>query len=134
MKKFLLMLSCISLLCFLSASCSSRKEDLSCTISIESDTAEILAATSVSFADGDTVLDILKNVTRREKIQMEFTGAGMTGYVSGIDNLYEFDEGPESGWIYYVNGARPGEGCGSYKVSGGDVIKWVYVLEVPPMD
>jgi len=134
MKKYLPALICVLLITFLAASCSSKKEDLACTVAIESDDAEILAPTSVSFADGSSVLDVTKKAARQKKLQMESSGSGLTAYVSGIDNLYEFDKGPESGWIYYVNGKQAKEGCGSHKVSEGDEIKWVYVLETPPME
>ncbi len=35
-------------------------------------------------------------------------------YVEGIGNLYEFDCGKESGWMYKVNGRFPNYGCSSY--------------------
>ena len=47
-------------------------------------------------------------------------------YVEGIGNLYEFDCGSESGWMYKVNGWFPNYGCSSYTLSDGDVIVWCY--------
>ena len=88
----------------------------------------ILAATSVTFYDGESVLDVLKRVTKKNNIQMEFKGSSGYGgaYVEGIANLYEFDCGNLSGWEYNVNGWYPNYGCGNYIVSDGDVIQWRY--------
>ena len=60
-------------------------------------------------------------------IQMEFSGKKSAAYVKGINNLYEFDKGANSGWLYFVNGVRPVKSCGAYVVENGDVIEWKYV-------
>ena len=92
----------------------------------------ILKTTTVTFKKGDSVLDVLKKVTRDNGMQMEFDGHTSYGggYVRGIANLYEFDCGNESGWEYCVNDWYPNYGCGNYTVSSGDVIKWRYTCEV----
>lgn len=110
---------------------SSEKKNTA-TISIAGDraTGVILAATVVEVQDGDSVMDILKRITRKQKIQMEFKGAGSFSYVEGINNLYEHDKGAESGWMYRVNGEFPDEGAGSYNVYPGDLIEWMYTLDL----
>jgi hypothetical protein len=90
----------------------------------------ILQAVSVPFKEGATVIDVLKQVTKANKIQMEVKGAGKYAYVQGIDNLYEFDGGPKSGWVYKVNGAAPAKGAGAYKLAKGDNIEWLYTLDL----
>ncbi|WP_426452550.1 DUF4430 domain-containing protein [Paenibacillus sp. S-38] len=101
------------------------------TIRITGDGArEILQETSVSFQDGATVLDVLKQAAKANKLQMEFQGKGAYAYVQGIDNLYEFDQGPKSGWVYKVNGQAPSEGAGAYKLQAGDRIEWFYTLDL----
>jgi hypothetical protein len=94
------------------------------------DKGVILDAVTVDIKPGDTVMDILKRVTREKKIQMEVTGAKATAYVKGIDNIYEFDYGAKSGWIYRVNGTVPKSGAGVYGVKGGDVIEWLYTVDL----
>lgn len=74
---------------------------------------------SITVQSGDSVYSILKR-----------SGASVSGsssYVKGINGLYEFDKGPQSGWKYSVNGSTPSVGCGSYKVKAGDNIRWYYV-------
>ncbi len=92
----------------------------------------ILSATSVSFSEGDTVFDVLKKAMREEGILFEFeTTPVYSGvYIEGIANLYEFDCGPLSGWMYAVNGVFPNYGCGSCKVKDGDKIRWIYTCDL----
>ena len=61
---------------------------------------------------------------------MEYTGSGSNIYIEGINNLYEFDGGRNSGWMYSVNGWYPNYGCGTYKVKENDVIKWNYTCDL----
>ncbi|MRN51502.1 DUF4430 domain-containing protein [Paenibacillus monticola] len=90
----------------------------------------IMSATSVNVEEGDTVLDLLKAITRANKMQMEFSGAKGFSYIEGIDNLYEFDHGAESGWMYRVNGEFPSKSAGAYTVKPGDIIDWLYTLDM----
>lgn len=55
---------------------------------------------------------------------------GSSGYVSSIGGLAEFQCGPGSGWLYFVNGSSPGYGCGSYILNGGESITWIYTLDM----
>ena len=88
----------------------------------------ILKKTRVSFEEGDSVYDVLYQVCREEKIHFEakYTPAYSTYYVEGIHQLYEFDCGNLSGWMYLVNGKTPNYGCSSFQVKDGDDILWAY--------
>ena len=48
----------------------------------------------------------------------------------GIHNLYEFDCGELSGWMYNVNGWFPNYGCSRYALQDGDVIRWRYTCDL----
>ena len=95
------------------------------------DNGVILSAITVNFADGETVFDVLKRVCNRAGIQIEYSWTPLYNsyYVEGIHNLYEFDCGFESGWMYLVNGWFPNYGCSSYTLQDGDVIVWNYTCE-----
>lgn len=92
----------------------------------------ILPTTTVTFNEGDTVIDVLKKVTRENGIQMEFEDNPVygTAYVEGIGNLYEFDCGDLSGWEYCVNGWYPNYGCSNYVLENGDVILWRFTCNL----
>ena len=88
----------------------------------------ILPKTQVSFAQGDTAFDVLQRVSTTADIQLEYSWTPMydSSYIEGINHLYEFDCGKESGWMYKVNGWFPNYGCSAYAVENGDDIVWCY--------
>ena len=88
----------------------------------------ILATSRVEFNDGETVFDVLKRACAGTGIQLEYSYTPMYGsyYIEGINNLYEFDCGSQSGWMYKVNGWFPNYGCSKYTVNENDTIVWVY--------
>jgi len=81
--------------------------------------------------DGDTVFSILKEVTQRNDIFLEYTYFEQFDSIlidsisidlNGKDNMY---------WQYYVNGNIPMVGCDKYyTISNGDYIEWRF--EVVP--
>lgn len=90
----------------------------------------ILPPTKVEFKDGETVFDVLKRVTREKKIQMQYEGSKRNPYINGINNLYESDGGPISGWMYCVNKVYGNYGCNETKLKNGDVIEWNYTCDM----
>ena len=88
----------------------------------------ILATSSVEFEDGETVFEVLKRVCDYAGIQLEYSWTPIYNsyYIEGINHLYEFDCGNESGWMYKVNGWFPNYGCSGYYLEDGDNIVWTY--------
>lgn len=85
-----------------------------------------LKPVTVTFNEGESVFDVLKQVCKDNKIQLEFSFTPIynSAYIEGINNLYEFDCGSLSGWTYKVNDWFPNYGCSRYEVKNGDVIEW----------
>ncbi len=92
----------------------------------------ILPATEVTFYEGESVFNVLQREMKKAKIHMEFENTPMYNsvYIEGINNLYEFDCGELSGWMYKVNGWFPNYGCSRYGLKDGDVIEWVYTCDL----
>ena len=92
----------------------------------------IFPETKAEIKDGDSVFDILLREMQSHKIHMEFskTPAYDNVYIEGIGNLYEFDCGELSGWMYRVNGEFPKYGCSDFKVSPGDKIEFLYTCNL----
>ena len=92
----------------------------------------ILYPSEVEFYEGETVFDVLKRVCNEAGIQMESEWTPMYNsyYVSGINNLYEFDCGKDSGWMYCVNGWYPNYGCSKYTLEDGDTVEWRYTCNL----
>lgn len=87
---------------------------------------------TVGFNNDESVYDILRRICDENNIQTEasFTPAFGSYYVEGINNLYEFDCGQGSGWMYSVNGVFPNYGCSSYKPVNNDKIAFRYTCEL----
>ncbi len=88
----------------------------------------IFPSTQVTFYEGENVFNVLQREMKKAKIHMEFSDTPMynSAYIEGINNLYEFDCGEQSGWMYSVNGWFPNYGCSRYQLKDGDVVEWVY--------
>lgn len=92
----------------------------------------ILEPIAVQFFEGESVFHVLQRVCKQNGIHMEFENTPMynSAYIEGIHNLYEFDCGELSGWMYKVNGWFPNYGCSRYALKDGDVIEWVYTCDL----
>jgi hypothetical protein len=90
----------------------------------------ILEKKEVPFENGDSVYDVLERTMKEEGVLMEASFTGDLAYIEGIDNLYEFECGDLSGWMYCVNGEYPNVGCSGYDVKDGDVIEWHYTCDL----
>lgn len=92
----------------------------------------ILSKRKVTFYEGESVFDVLKRETRNNRIHMEYAFNPLynSNYVEGIHNLYEFDCGQNSGWLYNVNGWYANYGCSRYIVQEGDEIEWIYTCDL----
>jgi len=124
---------------------------LTCTISVRCDTiinnmkylnlekhelvpedGWILKPTTVTFYEGESVFNVLQREMRRARIHLEFSNVPIynSAYIEGINNLYEFDVGELSGWMYKVNDWFPNFGSSRYQLMDGDVIAWVYTCDL----
>lgn len=144
--------ACIAgLIIFFNGKDTKDGEKFSCTLSVRCDTVFdnlsslntekrelipddgiIFKEQTVDFCDGESVFDILLREMKNNKIHMEFENTPIYGstYIEGIANLYEFDCGELSGWMYSVNGIFPNYGCSKYKLQQGDKIEWIYTCDL----
>ena len=49
-------------------------------------------------------------------------------YIAGIGGLSEGDLGPQSGWMFSVNGAFSSQSASAHRLNAGDVIAWRYTI------
>ncbi len=126
MKKISIIISLL-LCALIFTSCASQEAGNTAEISIyiEDEDRFVLKETTIEAKDGATVLDVLKDVVKENKIHIEYEGS----YVKGIDNLYAQDKGEMSGWLFYVNGESATKGADSVYVRDGDKIEWIYITE-----
>ena len=88
----------------------------------------ILATVKVPFAEGETAFDATTRACEAYGLQIEYSWTPLYNayYVEGINHLYEFDCGAESGWMFKVNGWFPNYGSSAYVLQDGDAIMWEY--------
>ena len=124
---------------------------LTCTLSVRCDTilenmdwldpakAELVpedgviyAERTVTFYEGESVFNLLVREMKQNKIHMEFVNTPIynSAYIEGINNLYEFDCGERSGWMYKVNDWFPNYGCSRSQLKEGDRVEWVYTCNL----
>ena len=92
----------------------------------------ILPKTTVTFYEGESVFDVLQRVCKEKGIHMEaeWTPIYNSAYIEGIHNLYEFDCGALSGWMYKVNGWYPNYGSSRYQLKDGDTVEWRFTCDL----
>ena len=92
----------------------------------------ILPEQTVEYNEGESVFDVTLRAMQSNKIHFEFskTPAYNSVYIEGINNIYEFDCGELSGWMYRVNGVFHNYGCSLCTVADGDRIEWLYSCDM----
>jgi len=92
----------------------------------------IFPETLVIVNENENVFDVLQREMRNAGIHMAFrwTPVFDSVYIEAINNLYEFDAGPLSGWMYRVNNGIPGFGASMYALEPGDKIEWLYTIDL----
>ncbi len=92
----------------------------------------ILARAEVTFYEGESVFNVLQREMKRNKIHFEFVNTPVynSAYIEGINNIYEFECGELSGWMYEVNGWYPNYGCARYQLEAGDEIVFRYTCDL----
>lgn len=124
------------LTCTISISCATILDNLAALdpekVELVPEDGWILEPVTVEFTAGQNVFDVLLAAVKANAIHMEYQNTPIyeTAYIEGIGNLYEFDCGELSGWMYRVNGWFPNYGCSRYAVQAGDVIEWMYTCDL----
>ena len=92
----------------------------------------LFPATEVPVYEGESVFDVLQREMRQAGIHMTARSVPIhnSSYVEAIGNIFEFDAGGLSGWMYSVNGIFPGIGSSQYTLSPGDVVEWLYTIDL----
>ncbi len=86
----------------------------------------------VVFYEGESVFNLLLREMKINGIHFEFVNTPIykTAYIEGINNIYEFDFGELSGWMYKVNGVFLRYGCSTHLLKEGDRVEWVYTCDL----
>ena len=117
--------------CYITIECKSILDNMSKLKegheSFVPDNGIILERTKCILTKNNTAFDVLASACNSKGIKLTSRNTIYGIYVSGINNLDEFDCGSASGWVYTVNTKSPNKSCGKYAVSKGDEIVFKYV-------
>lgn len=78
---------------------------------------------------GESVGSITKKILESKGIKYRATGSSSSLYFSSINGIKERDDGPTSGWCYFVNGVKLNKGCGQYTPQNGEIVVWKYLKD-----
>ena len=81
-----------------------------------------ISSVKVTMPKGATV----KNLTDKMLINSNIPFTAKGNYITSINGLSEFDNGPKSGWMYSVNGQIPNKTYDEIVLKEGDSVKWFY--------
>ena len=106
------------------------KTDITVYFTMKSDTNYWISRKAVTVKENATVGDVFTKAIAGTGI----TAVGLeNGYISSISNgsktLTARENGPNTGWMYKVNGVLPNVGLNSYHVEKDDEILWFYTLD-----
>lgn len=92
----------------------------------------ILPTTSIPFSENETAFDVVRRAFQDAKIHFEFSNTPLHNsvYIEGIANIYEFDAGELSGWVYRVNGEFPQYSLSQYTLADGDIIELLFTCDL----
>lgn len=101
------------------------------TVHYDKDTKQYTGSHSNPKWIASQTVTLPKDVTVKYLTEMMLNNAGLDYktdgvYISEINGLAEFDNGPDSGWMYRHNGLIADEGYASRTLENGDIIKWFY--------
>lgn len=122
--------------CFISVRCDSVLNNI---VNLNENKRDIIPKDGIIFEnqnavfyEGESVFNVLARELKKNKIHFEYTKNPMYNsvYIEGIGNLYEFDCGDLSGWLYKVNGKSPGCGCSQYMLKKGDKVEFIYTCNM----
>lgn len=100
-----------------------RKCDNKYTYKKDSKKFETILNKKVTLNEGETVFDaFLAAVTEAE---IEYTEKSY-GYITSINGIKEFDHGPNSGWMFSLDGELTDTGCRDTKLSENCTVVWFY--------
>ncbi|MFY0546181.1 DUF4430 domain-containing protein [Brevibacillus sp. H7] len=94
---------------------------------------EIFPKTKLKVTDGSSVFHLLQVASSEGDFDFEYEdgdGDGRDVYIKSIDGLAEFDKGPQSGWIYRVNGEGPQAPVDRYLLEPNDEVEILYTSDL----
>ncbi|OON97388.1 MAG: hypothetical protein ATN36_03635 [Epulopiscium sp. Nele67-Bin005] len=102
------------------------------TLSIEKRTigkGDTLSISDLEFTIGQTAWDIIYQEATKHNLDMTYTDIYGGIYIQSINGDGEFDYGPQSGWLYYINNDMPMVALDEYTLANNDTLRLIYSID-----
>ena len=104
-------------------------EWISVAVSIEPADGSVWYSGSVKVASGATVEQAIKAVAKENDLTLDIKSGYLRSITRGDETLGQFDEGPNSGWMYRVNGELVGRYMSTQGLKDGDSIELYFTSD-----
>ena len=112
-----------------SAGSTTTAEWISVAVSIEPGSGSAWYSGSVRVAEGATVEQALETAAAQAGLILNIKDGYLRAVIRSGVTLGQYDEGPNSGWLYKVNGKAPNVGIADYRLNGGETVTVYYTAD-----
>ena len=107
----------------------SGKSWISVAVSIEPGSGSAWYSGSVRVAEGATVEQALETAAAQAGLILNIKDGYLRAVIRSGVTLGQYDEGPNSGWLYKVSGKAPNVGIADYRLNGGETVTVYYTAD-----
>ncbi|MBU5458302.1 S-layer homology domain-containing protein [Oscillibacter sp. MSJ-31] len=112
-----------------SAGSTTTAKWISVAVSIEPGSGSAWYSGSVRVAEGATVEQALETAAAQVGLILNIKDGYLRAVIRSGVTLGQYDEGPNSGWLYKVNGKAPNVGIADYPLNGGETVTVYYTAD-----
>lgn len=112
-----------------SAGSTTTADWISVAVSIEPGSGSAWYSGSVRVAKGATVEQALETAAAQAGLILNIKDGYLRAVIRSGVTLGQYDEGPNSGWLYKVNGKAPNVGIADYRLKGGETVTVYYTAD-----
>ena len=112
-----------------SAGSTTTAEWISVAVSIEPGSGSAWYSGSVRVAKGATVEQALETAAAQAGLILNIKDGYLRAVIRSGVTLGQYDEGPNSGWLYKVDGKAPNVGIADYRLNGGETVTVYYTAD-----
>ena len=107
----------------------SGKSWISVVVTIQPGSGSAWYSGSVRVAEGATVEQAIRSAADSAGLSLDIKDGYLRAITRNSETLGQYNEGPNSGWLYKVNGKAPNVGIADYQLKGGETVTVYYTAD-----
>lgn len=112
-----------------SAGSTTTAEWISVAVSIEPGSGSAWYSGSVRVAEDATAEQAIRSAADSTGLSLDIKDGYLRAITRNGETLGQYNEGPNSGWLYKVNGKAPNVGIADYQLKGGETVTVYYTAD-----